>query len=79
MTKPVPSPNPGQPTNAPENAHVRGPDRSCEGCGRVFTPRRLGQRHCSGRCRATASRQREVDRLTALLQRLRPDDPGRPE
>ena len=51
----------------------------CEGCGEVLTPARVEQRHCSGRCRAAASRQRDADRLTALLERLRPDDPGRPE
>ena len=80
MTKPVPSSNPGQPTNVRENTHVRGPVAlPCLGCGRLFTPRRVGQRHCSGRCRATASLQREADRLTDLLERLRPDDPGRPE
>ncbi len=80
MTKPVPSSNPGQPTNVREKAHVRGPEAlPCLGCGRLFTPRRVGQRHCSARCRATASRQREADRLTDLLERLRPDDAGRPE
>jgi hypothetical protein len=30
-------------------------------------------------CRAAASRRRDTDRLTDLLERLRPDDPGRPE
>jgi hypothetical protein len=51
----------------------------CEGCGHLYTPRRVEQRHCSGRCRAAASRRRDEDRLTELLERLRPDDPGRPE
>ena len=51
----------------------------CGGCGQLFTPRRISQRHCSGRCRAAASRQRDADRVTALLHRLWPDDPGRPE
>lgn len=79
MTKP-PSHTPGQPPNVPEKAHLRDPEAiPCLGCGQVFTPRRVEQRHCSGRCRATASRRRDSDRLTDLLERLRPDDPGRPE
>ena len=42
----------------------------CQGCRRIFTPRRPNQRHCSGRCRAAASRHRDVRRLRCLLERL---------
>jgi hypothetical protein len=34
------------------------PPRSCEGCGRVFKPRRTTQRHCRAGCRVTALRRR---------------------
>ena len=64
---------------AGEGARARLEAIPCEGCGDVFTPARVEQRHCSGRCRAAASRRRDTDRLTELLERLRPDDPGRPE
>ena len=62
-----------------ESARARLEGIPCEGCGQRFTPQRIGQRHCSGRCRAAASRQRDADQLTDLLHRLWPDDPGRPE
>jgi hypothetical protein len=32
--------------------------RSCEGCGRVFKPRRTTQRHCRAGCRVPALRKR---------------------
>jgi uncharacterized OB-fold protein len=64
---------------AGERARTRLGSIPCQGCGRAFTPQRPWQRHCSARCRAAASRRREIDRLTDLLERLRPDDPGRPE
>jgi hypothetical protein len=63
---------------AEERARAR-PDHPCEGCGRLFTPRRIGQRHCSGPCRAGYIAAPEADRLIELLERLRPDDSGRPE
>src|SRR3989442_5339308 len=47
-------------------------DHPCGGCGRLFTPRRIWQRHCSGPRRAAASRHGEADRLTERLERLRP-------
>ena len=52
---------------------------SCEGCGTVFAPSRPLQRCCSARCRATAARQRDTDRLSALLEQLlagRPREAG---
>ncbi len=52
---------------------------SCEGCGAMFRPRRPSQRYCRPACRAVAQRQREHDRLSGLLERLVPDDPGRAE
>ena len=34
--------------------------RSCEGCGRIFKPRRTTQRHCRAGCRVTALRKRRA-------------------
>ena len=51
----------------------------CEGCGAFFSPSRPSQRHCRPACRPRAQRRREADRLGDLLDRLLPDDPGRPE
>ena len=48
---------------------------SCEGCGAVLLPSRRGRRHCNAACRKAAERHRQIERL----ERLRPDDPGRPE
>ena len=75
-----------------ETAHAPLEGLPCPGCGQHFTPRRAQQRCCSDRCRATASRvraaasrQAEIEELRAenarlrdLLERLRPNDPGRP-
>lgn len=78
-----------------EDDHCSEPERtrltaiSCEGCGRDFLPIRSWQRCCSDKCRATASRRRDTDRLRNFLERferlldrvehLLSDDPGRPE
>ena len=53
--------------------------RASDDSGQFFTPRRISHHYCSGRCRAAASRQRNAARLTEPLDRLWPDDPGRPE
>jgi hypothetical protein len=37
------------------------PDRTCDACGRTFTPARADARYCSGACRAKASRERKRD------------------
>jgi len=64
---------------AGESARARLTPVSCEGCGTVFTPSRPLQRCCSGRCRAAMSRRRGEEQRIELLERLWPDDPGRPE
>ena len=64
---------------AGESARARLEPVSCEGCGTIFTPSRSWQLCCSSRCRAALSRQRHTARLSELLERLWPDDPGRPE
>ena len=51
----------------------------CHGCRAAFAPRRPWQRHCSPRCRAAVSRQRQAERLAEVLAPLLPDDPGRAE
>jgi hypothetical protein len=51
----------------------------CKGCERPFTPRRRDQRHCRPSCRKLAERKAEAARLGAVLERLDPCDPGRPE
>ena len=78
MTKPDPQVH--QPTEgASERARAHPDPIPCTVRAHRFTPQRSGHRHYPARCRATASRQRDADRLNALLDRLRPDDPGRPE
>ena len=64
---------------AAKRARARLEPVSCEGCGTIFTPSRSLQLCCSSRCRAALSRQRHTDRLRELLERVWPDDPGRPE
>jgi hypothetical protein len=64
---------------AEESARARLTPVSCEGCGTDFTPSRPLQQCCPARCRAAMSRRREDERRTELLERLWPDDPGRPE
>ncbi len=64
---------------AAKRARARLEPVSCEGCGIIFTPSRSWQLCCSSRCRAALSRQRHTERLSELLERLWPDDPGRPE
>jgi hypothetical protein len=51
----------------------------CPGCERSFTPTRPNQRHCQAACRKRAERKMEAARIGALLARLDPYDPGRPE
>ena len=51
----------------------------CAGCERPFRPNRRNQRHCRPSCRKLAERKAEAARLGALLERLDPCDPGRPE
>jgi hypothetical protein len=51
----------------------------CPGCGRTFTPTRPNHRHCKPACRKRAERKIEEQRRLALLERLDPGDPGRPE
>jgi len=51
----------------------------CLGCNRAFTPARPNQRHCQAACRKRAARNDEAQRRQALLDRLDPCDPGRPE
>ena len=60
---------------------VRTPARaiSCEGCGALFTSRRLFQRFCRPACRPLAQRHRKAEQQAELLARLLPDDPGRAE
>ena len=64
---------------APKCARARWETIPCEGCGQVSTPRRAWQRYCSGRCRAADSRRQQAERLSVLLDRVVPDDPGRAE
>ena len=64
---------------ASQKAHVRFAPRVCEGCGQQFVPEREAQRHHNSACRAAASPQRKSVRMIALLDRLDPGDPGRPE
>ena len=52
---------------------------SCEVCQSTFTPTRPWQRFCSAQCRSAGRRQQEADRLSAILARALPDDPGRAE
>lgn len=42
----------------------------CDGCGAVFTPRRLNQRHCRPACRARASRVRKAQAMVATIAQL---------
>lgn len=51
----------------------------CLGCERPFTPQRANARHCRPSCRKLAERKAKEVRLGALLDRLDPMDPGRPE
>jgi hypothetical protein len=51
----------------------------CPGCERPFTPRRANQRHCPPSCPKLTERKSEASRWRALLERLDPCDPGRPE
>lgn len=64
---------------AGKRARARLTPVSCEACETMFTPSRPWQRCWSSRCRATLSRRRGEERRTELLERLWPDDPGRPE
>ncbi len=60
---------------------VRTPPRgmSCEGCSELFVPGRASQRYCRPACRPLAQRHRQAERLSQLLERVLPDDPGRAE
>ena len=51
----------------------------CPGCERPFTPARANQRHCRPACRKLAERKAAAARQAAILERLDPCDPGRPE
>jgi hypothetical protein len=44
-----------------KRAEVRGPSRSCKGCGNTFTPTRNDAQFCSGSCRQRAYRRRVTD------------------
>lgn len=78
MTEPDRQALPGAEVVA-ERARARFSPASCDGCGALFAPTRLWQRCCSARCRAVTSRRRREERRGDLLERLGPDDPGRPE
>jgi hypothetical protein len=51
----------------------------CPGCEQQFRPSRRNQRHCRPSCRKLAERKAEAARFAALLERLDPCDPSRPE
>lgn len=51
----------------------------CPGCEQLFRPNRRNQRHCRPSCRKLAERKTQTAKLGALLERLDPCDPGRPE
>lgn len=57
-----------------ESARAPAAGIPCAGCGDPFTPRRPGQRHCSPRCRAAASRTKAAAVHHAAMDRLRSEN-----
>jgi len=69
----------GPPGRGPQSVRTLSGGILCPGCNRAFTPTRPNQRHCHAACRKRAERHTEAQRRQALLDRLDPCDPGRPE
>ena len=51
----------------------------CRVCGAAMRRLRADHEYCSARCRRRGHRQSEATRRQAFLDRVLPDDPGRPE
>jgi hypothetical protein len=76
----VPAFRPGTTSDlTPESGRTHSGGILHPGCEKTFTPRRTDQRHCRPACRKLAQRKSAATRLLALLERLNPADPGRPE
>jgi hypothetical protein len=57
-------------TDAPETARALSAGRLCEGCGAELHGGRPQRRHCDGRCRALASRERKARDVADTIARL---------